>query len=301
MNRILIGIIVILLIIIGVGYIWFDNKLEAQNDKPQDNIIATINDEALTEAEFVEELKRIYGKEVLDEMINNRVITLASKKYGVKASEGEIIRQYNEFKEGYDTEEDFTEFLKEQMGITKEQLLKDIEKYILWEEIATKDVELSEEQVKNYYEKNQNQYKEPEEFHIQQILLKTEVEANQVVSEISNGSDFNTIAKERSIDIFTVGSGGDLGFISENDFSVDPSIIIKARTLEINEISIVVVEEGYAVIRVIDHKDEVQYPLEEVKDEIRRDMALSQVDSLPEILYQLKIDMNVQVLDPSFE
>ncbi|OEG00316.1 hypothetical protein BHF71_05290 [Vulcanibacillus modesticaldus] len=290
-EKILIGIIVLLIGTIITGYLWLNNG----NQSP--SAVAVVNGKEITYEEFINELKRLYGKEVLNEMINRKIIVEAANRYGIKASQDEIQRQYAELKKDYNSEEDFVGYLKEQVGWTKEQLLEYIEYYILWEELATKDVNISEEQIKDYYENNRSQYGIPERFRIQQIVVATEEEANQVVNELNNGSDFNTLAKERSIDMLTLGNGGDLGMVTIDDPSVDPAILNKAKALEINEIATVPIDSGYAIIRVVDHKDAVQYTLEEVKDRIRREIALSQGNSLPEVLEQLKAEMNVQILD----
>jgi len=64
-----------------------------------------------------------------------------------------------------------------------------------------------------------------------------------------------------------------------------------------NEIAKVQTLEGYAVIRLLETKEAVQYSFEEVKDQVRREMALNQISSLPEVLEQLKLEMNVEILD----
>jgi len=291
-ERILIGIIIVLSAIILVGALWGYKMLG-------NGTVAVIQGEKISESEFIDQLKSLYGKEVLNEIINKKVIYMAAEKYGIKASQEEINREYNELREGYETEEDFHSFLKEQMGWTKEQLLDYIEYYILWEEIATKDVHISDEQILQYYEDNQALFTEPEKFHLHQIIVNTEEEAEQVMKELNNGSDFNTLAKERSIDILTANNGGDLGLVAISDPSIDPNIISTAVTLKMNEVAMTQTEEGYAVIQVTEHYDAVQYALEDVKDQIRREIALSQVNSLPEALEQLKMDFDVEILDPA--
>ncbi len=267
-----------------------------------DKKIATIGNVDISEDTFVSELKRVYGKEVLDEMINKKVVYMIAEKNQITVDEKEVTRQYDELRKGYSSEDEFVEYLRDQMGWTKNQLLENIKFYILWEEIATKDVVIEEEQIQSYYDENVDFYTDPESFHIEQIIVTTLDEANQLLSELNNGSNFNTLAKELSMDVLSASNGGDIGFVSENDYAIDAAILKEAGTLELNEISSPIeLDEGYAVIRVIEYKEETQIPLEEVKGEIRRELALKQVDSLPEILKQLKEDIGVEVYDSTIE
>lgn len=294
-NKILYAIIIALLLVIGLEYIYFDNK--AVNEE---EVVATIDGENIYQDELVAELKRLYGTETLNEMINRKVITGAAEKYGIEANQKEIDRQYNDFMKDYGTEEDFLAYLQEQLGWTKTEFLEYIEYYILWEEIATKDVTISDEEILAHYNANKSSYQDLEKFHIEQIIVETKEEADQVLRELNNGSDFNTLAKERSIDVFSLGNGGDLGIVTEEDYSVDPEIINKAKEMNIGEIASVELSNGgYGVIRLLDRIEATQYSYEDVKEEIRRELALSQVYSLPEVLEQLKIEMDVQILDPT--
>lgn len=293
-NNFLYAVIVLLLLVIGLEYIYF-NK-----DDNEYVIVATIDGENIYQDELVTELKRLYGAETLNELINRKVINKAAAKYDIKVNKTEVDRQYNGFVKDYGTEEDFLAYLKEQLGWTKAELLEYIEYYILWEEIATKDVTISDEELLHHYNSNKSYFQDLEKFHIEQIIVETKEEADQVLKELENGSDFNTLAKERSIDVFSLGNGGDLGIVTEEDYSVDPEIINKAKKMNIGEITSVELSDGgYGVIRLLDRIEANQYSYEDVKEEIRRDLALSQVYSLPEVLEQLKIEMNVEILDPT--
>lgn len=293
-TKIFIGLIIILLLIIGAGYFYFEKKLQTQ-----DAVIATIDGKDIYQSELTNELIKLYGKETLDEMINRKVINIAAEKYDVKADQKDIEQQYNDFKKDYGSEEDFLQYLNEQMGWTKEELYDYIEYYTLWEEIATKDVTISDEELLAYYNDNKDRYSDPQKFHIEQIIVETKEEADQVLSELKNGSDFNTLAKERSIDVFSLGNGGDLGIVTEDDESIDARIFEKAKVMEIDSIAIVPLDDAYAIIRLQDRSEKVQYSYEEVKGKIRRELALNHVGSLPEVLEQLKAELNVQVTDPT--
>jgi len=107
-------LIIIILTAVVVGeYFWFNKKITTE-----EITVATINGEEITETEFFNQLKKVYGQEILNEMINRRVIRMTADKYGINVNPNEINRQINEFMQDYQSEEDYAFFLKEQMGWT---------------------------------------------------------------------------------------------------------------------------------------------------------------------------------------
>ncbi len=52
------------------------------------------------------------------------------------------------------------------------------------------------------------------EYKAQHILVKTEDEAKEILSQLNKGGDFNKIAKEKSLDTGSSTKGGDLGWFS---------------------------------------------------------------------------------------
>jgi len=288
-------LVFIIVVFVVITFLMYNQKKE--------QIIATIGDEKFTEAQLNQEMKKNYGKEVLNNYINQKVVFKAAEKYNITVSSIDIEREYNRLKEGYESDSDSNTtnvFVKDQTGSTKEELLENIRFYLLWEDLATKDIVIPEKELKDYYDLHREQFSDAEKVHLQQIIVNSKKEAEQVIQELKEGSDFNTLAQEKSIDILTASKGGDLGFISLNDIALPREIINKAKSLKIGEFSDPIqVDGGYEVIKVLERRDKKDYPYDEVKNEIRRSLALSQVNPLPKALEQLKREMGVVVLDSS--
>ncbi|MFV9511708.1 peptidyl-prolyl cis-trans isomerase [Tepidibacillus sp. LV47] len=271
-------------------------------EEKEEEIVAYVDGEKITQSQLVEELKRRYGKEVLNDYINKLVILKAAEKYEINVDRKEIEREYNKLQEEYDSEEGNTASGREQMGFNKDELMQNIKLQLLWEELATKDVVIPEKDLKTYYQEYQEQFKEPEKVHLKQIVVKNKQEGLQVVKELKNGSDFNTLAQEMSMDILTASKGGDLGFISLEDTALPPQIINTVKVLKIGEVSDPIkIKDGYAIIQIVERKKAINYSFDDVKGEIRRKLALNQVSPLPEVLEQLKKEMNVKIIDPSLQ
>lgn len=295
--KVLVTIIIILSLIIAGGVTYYI----IINLHDEGDVVAIVNKRDIREAEFYQELKERYGQVALEELIERRVIRDGAVKHNLAVNKLEVNREYDKFKNDFATEEDFLSYLRSDLGMSKSQFLKEIEHYILWEQLATKDIEISEEEVNLYYQKNMNKYKIPESFHLQQIVVDSEALAHELVNEIENGANFNQIARTMSIDFLTIGNGGDMGYVYVDNPMIDSNIIKTARILKEDELSVIKVGLNYHIIRVLDHKQAYQYAYYEVKDQIRRELALSYAEPLGVVLEKLKKELGVKIVDKSLE
>ncbi|MBB1225325.1 peptidyl-prolyl cis-trans isomerase, partial [Klebsiella pneumoniae] len=74
-------------------------------------------------------------------------------------------------------------------------------------------VKVSEEDINAYYDQHKSSYGQPERKNYSVIQLKTEAEANAALDELKKGADFATLAKEKSTDIISRRTGGELGWL----------------------------------------------------------------------------------------
>ncbi len=80
------------------------------------------------------------------------------------------------------------------------------------------------------------------------IVVKTEAEAREILSQLQAGADFAVLAREKSIDAGTAKRGGDLGEFYKGDFA--PEIENAILSLKPNQISsIVKTAAGYAIFK----------------------------------------------------
>jgi len=71
---------------------------------------------------------------------------------------------------------------------------------------------LSEDQIKQYYAKYQDQFTIPEQVHARHILVSSRKKAKAVIRLLRHGKDFAALAAEHSIDDSNKGRGGDLNW-----------------------------------------------------------------------------------------
>ncbi|BAU23457.1 hypothetical protein THC_1078 [Caldimicrobium thiodismutans] len=164
--------------------------------------------------------------------------------------------------------------------------LMESEKMILAEEYLQKNISkinISEEEIKDYYEKNKAQYKEPEGVKLRHILIyvpknadkKTEEKAlnraKQIRAQLLKGAKFEELAKIHSDDTASRDKGGDLGILREGETIPEfEKSVFKLKPGEISEP--IHSPYGYHIVKVEKKIPSQELPLEKVKDRVREDL-----------------------------
>ncbi|MBH2906519.1 peptidylprolyl isomerase [Serratia marcescens] len=129
-------------------------------------------------------------------------------------------------------------------------------------------VKVSEEDINAYYDQHKSSYGQPERKNYSVIQLKTEAEANAALDELKKGADFATLAKEKSTDIISRRTGGELGWL-EPETTADE--LKQANLTEKGQLAGVVKSSvGYLIVRLNDIEPEKVKPLSEVHDAIAK-------------------------------
>lgn len=129
-------------------------------------------------------------------------------------------------------------------------------------------VKVSEEDISAYYDQHKSSYGQPERKNYSVIQLKTEAEANAVLDELKKGADFATLAKEKSTDIISRRTGGELGWL-EPETTADE--LKQANLTEKGQLSGVVKSSvGFLIVRLNDIEPEKVKPLSEMHDAIAK-------------------------------
>ncbi|MBJ2094413.1 peptidylprolyl isomerase [Serratia ureilytica] len=129
-------------------------------------------------------------------------------------------------------------------------------------------VKVSEEDISAYYDQHKSSYGQPERKNYSVIQLKTEAEANAALDELKKGADFATLAKEKSTDIISRRTGGELGWL-EPETTADE--LKQVNLTEKGQLSGVVKSSvGYLIVRLNDIEPEKLKPLSEVHDAIAK-------------------------------
>jgi foldase protein PrsA len=232
--------------------------------------VAEIGDETITRQEWLTELEERYGEETLRDLVDQEVISQMADEYKVQVSDKSVERELAIYKAMYSSAG----------GQKSEDKWKQQIKYsLLLEELLTKDVKVSKEDMKAFYDENKSLFDVPASYHLSQIVVESEKEAKAAARELKDGSSFDALAMERSIDEFSANQGGDIGFVNEEDERVDAQIMEAAKQLKPKQwTGPIKLEHGYVIVYLHEKLEGKKYAFNEVKSQIRRQMALEQMD-----------------------
>lgn len=250
--------------------------------KDDGKILATINGQNITLQEFNKELDKIPMNMKMivasESGKKNYLDRLIVKKLLLNEASKEKIESDKEFQERVDD-------IREQLLI--EALLK---------KKITAQTQMSEEDLKKYYEEHKEDFKKDREVNTRHILLKTEEEAKQVQSRLQKGEDFIELAKRYSIDPNVRQTGGEIGFQPKG--SLIPEYENAAYKLnKVGQVSgIVKTQFGYHIIRLEGIKPPSYVPLEEVKEFIKQKNAQEkQKEVLEKYIEELKKNSKITI------
>ncbi|MCI0508039.1 MAG: SurA N-terminal domain-containing protein [Gammaproteobacteria bacterium] len=142
-------------------------------------------------------------------------------------------------------------------------------------DLAT-DQQPTEEELKQFYEERSNLYVTPEERRTRHILITVDAGASEeqiqaaknkatdLRKQITEGADFEKLAREHSNDPGSAQLGGDIGFFGKD--SLDPAYEKAMYSLKVGEVSEPVLSAfGYHIIKLEEIREEKARPFEDVK------------------------------------
>lgn len=278
-------ILIPMLLLSGCNLIVKEEKMGKEIDG--EVVVAEVNKARITKAEYdkrLEDVKKImkqyYGEDffdsedgkqslneikqqLLDEMISNELCLKKAEDMGIKVTDEEVQKEIEALEKLHGGKEQFNQVL-EQQGLTLEEVTKDIRLELVLQKLknkVTENVEVSESEIKQFYEDNKDQLKKPDEIRARHILVDSKEQAQEILEKIRKGEDFAQLAKEYS-NCPSSENGGDLDYFTKG--SMVPEFEEVAFNMEIGEISdIVKTQFGYHIIKLEDKKT---YPTPEFED-----------------------------------
>lgn len=177
--------------------------------------------------------------------------------------------------------------------------VEDFKKITLIGQLLEKEIEMksqiTDEDIRNYYEKNKEDFSNVTQIKASHILVKTEEEAKRILDRLKKGEDFAEMAKKYSIDNGSAKNGGDLGYFSPGQMV--PEFERAAARLKTGEVSgPVKTQFGYHIIKVTDKKLGKPIEFEKVKNLIyQRLTAEKQKEIFDSYIEQLKNRYKVEI------
>jgi len=275
-----------------------------------DRVVAVVNQEIITLSEVekwtnplkqeivtkdrLEKQDRVETlcRQVLEKLIEEKLIDQEVKKSGIKISSKEIEATLEEIKRRNAVTQEGLEKALAVEGLTletyKEQVGKSLQrkKLISWSvKVEARD---GEKELREFYQKNMDRYRTNETYRPSHILFAIPKEATpeemgeirrkaqKVLERIKGGEDFGEMALLYSEDASSK-NRGDLGFFKKGELF--PAFEREALRLKVGEVSGIVRSEfGFHIIKLLNRKGMDPFPFEEVQERVKADYYESEME-----------------------
>ncbi len=197
-----------------------------------------------------------FKKQVLQQLIGKEIIYDNAKKSGILNSP-EYKAEYNKL----------LNRMKKELAIQ------------VWQKKLLDSIKISNKELKDYYNKNKDEFKEKESVHARHILVKTKAEAEKIISELKNlhgqklKEKFIELAKKDSTGP-SGAKGGDLGYFTKGQMV--PAFNNKVFSMKKGTVTMqpVKTQFGYHVIYLEDKKPAMEKSFNDVKTFIEQRLKM---------------------------
>src|SRR5829696_4644117 len=261
------------------------------------DVLARVNGQAVNKADFERMVRTIESRAgqpippdrrdeilrgALDQLITYTLLSQESKQRGVKVEPAELEGKMGQLKSQFPSQEAFDKALKER-GMTLESLRKDAHVDLSVTKLVDAEVATlpgpSDADAKDFYDKNQDKFKEDEQVRASHILVKVDEKADAtakqkarakidgVLKQVKAGGDFAKLAQENSDD-GSASQGGDLNYFGKGQMvGAFDKVAFELKPGQVSDI--VTTQFGYHIIKVVDHKTGRTVPFEEAQPKIK--------------------------------
>ena len=201
---------------------------------------------------YPEEFKSTLTKEsFLSQLINEELLLQEAAKQEIQVSDEKLTFTLDTFIEGSGITKDELETIFTEKGFELSDLSDYYERQLIMlmfvNETVFNYIEVSDEEAESYYDENSDQFTaEKGQIKIRHILVETEEEAEDLLVQLEDGSDFAELSAEYSL-CPSSAKGGDLGFIERGQMVKE--FEDAAFDLEVGDLSdIVETQFGYHIL-----------------------------------------------------
>jgi parvulin-like peptidyl-prolyl isomerase len=249
-----------------------------RKEHPQHDVMALVNGVDISRPALVQACVRRFGEDVLESLVNKRLIMSHCEKRGITITQQEIVaevdRMAKRFKLG---REQWFEMLEKERGVSPEEYTRDI----VWptlalRKLASDQVHPSEDEINQAFDRDYG-----EMIGARLIAVNDKSLAQQLQAQLTENPDsFARMAIEHSIDINSASVGGLIQPIRRHVGA--PSIEQAAFQLQPGQISEIISAAGQHVIikcenrippRRVDQLEIREQIVEKLKDEKLREVA----------------------------
>ncbi len=279
--------------------------------------VASVDGEPIRRDAFEAELRRVRGEtgdlvlqgevlsalrmSVLNQLIENRLVTREAARYGIGVSEAEVDQRLLAIRADY-AEGGFDQALRENF-VNVSDLRDRLRQSVLQEktvhEAVGKGLEPDDEELLRYYQRRAADFSLPERVQVRQIVVRNREEGEALRARILQGESFVELAKQHSLTP-DAREGGDVGVFARGEM---PPEFDLAFTLPKGKVSTVIRSQyGYHILMVVDQLPARIRPFEEVRDELRTLLIRDRMESAYQHwIQQLRDEADIRIFQDVIE
>lgn len=273
-----------------------------------DKIVVVVNDEVITQGEIDRMLEPVYqqyravysgdeliekleeaSRKVVDQLIEDRLMLSEAKKQNIEVDDKDIEARIDDIKKRVGSQEQFERALAEQdltvKGLRtryKEQMMT---RKLIDQKVGSR-VKVTPVEINDYYSKHIDEFVQPEELKVSNILIRPKSEqdsqkaldsAKEILRRLREGGDFAGLAKEYSEGPYA-SDGGGMGYVKKGDLLPEiETVIFSMKEGEVSEV--VQTSLGYHIFKVEEKRARKVRELSEVRREVEEAVFRDKIKS----------------------
>ena len=261
----------------------------------QEKPAAKVNGAVITEPQLVQELMSRHGYAVLETMIEALAIRQQAAERGLSVTAEEVEVNYQEARNRIvssvrdprlPASQAFAVWLA-QRNLNRETFRQQVELQLLLEKMVEDEIEVTGQEVAQFYESNQKQLERPELVQVSHITVTTKEEAERIRQQIMAGEiTFEKAAQEHSIDPYGRDDGGLLPPMGRGELSNEAWEPVREQGFKLEadgEISPVFqTAMGWDILRREAYQKGGTPPFEEIQEALANQLYQGRLDQAAE-------------------
>ena len=262
--------------------------------------VAVVNNDRVTETEFLSRLKELYGKRVLADMIDRQIIEDAFAQAGLQISEEELGAELQKLEARFPTPEAFDQELA-RSGSTRADLQKDLEFSMKLEKLRTKDVEVTEQRLKEWWDSHPGLYDKPLRVKVREIVTMSRTHAEEVLAALREpGASFAAVVNQQSV-APSRQYGGEHP-LTPIDQLWPQELRNATKTAAVGDIvGPIETDGGWYIVEIEEHKPPEKATLETAREQVIQHYKGANAPALEATVKQLRQEALVKIVVPDFQ
>jgi len=291
-----------------------------------EDVVARVNDQIISRSDMERSVQQLAmenqqnqasseeaadrQKNLLRDMIDQQLLLSRAKELGLNA-DAEVIRRLDEIRKQnhMDSMEDLERAARQQ-GVSFEDFKANIKNSILTQQVVRDEVgrhlQMTQGQEQSYYDAHKNDFAQPEQVHLSEILVPTPADASEAVvaqaqakaegiaAKLKAGDSFEETAKANSGGP-TASQGGDLGLFKRGALAK----VLEDQTFSLPAGGVTApirTRQGFVILKVTEHQAAGVPAMKDIEPQIQEAMYMQQMQpALRAYLTKLREDAYIDI------